>query len=808
MAVSVTVPEVDGKEIRTKSGIILPPTMSNSPLAYIENGDGNIAKVQTYLSVQAMQRGFAHGYVLDREPETRLWLLPGKGTGWDDLAMGKIMNGEIANVGSAPIVSALASSLVQKKIAQATNAEVTLTGKASPVRKAKAGIARFNDSPIGVTAALQQAVYQLDVYNRGCPISTIPIIYPAENWEEYGMTLVPLAADGQSEADAMHYYIDMDWSRLRYVTPYLPSVFDLEPTGLMEWPYWYRVEIDKKHRWVLLHNSQIIQLIPGYSGTPGIGTSSAWLDTEQLTIYIMVKDAEVESLVNAPTSGFIAISGIDQDAADVKDKVEQDRQANKARGQLVSKGFTIFTSDKPIDFKSFSFRDVQGYTQEAKEAMEDRIVANHRMTLSEAGLSRKGVGYAGQADTNRDMAADSGVGYSLKLFGTALGAMPTFQNVSVAINRQNDYARVRAIEDFQKFAAGVQALPVGTLEPGEVRAMIESFLGIKIPQVDATVTTSPGADDDQSDPGVNDASTSSASGDAQPTEQQQAAMMRGWLLEYYQLAKLASIEDTLNGRKGNALYRAWQAALRKQYRSAKVRRIVEELRSQGIEPSAADFLDKAVPVVEKNTDKLSTFVIVAAMIAALSAIAVDGRVEAEDQARKEDVPRLSTRQRAEVDRAVRSDMATRLDELLINATLPEDDNSEISPILDQRVKHVLDVESFLTIAGLIRYAMRLHDAVIDIEAEYLANAELSADGRAEFITSVEGGRAYTNGFSRAGRLMGATDKRWNMTVSASPRDIHLATVGEVVGIDEAFSSGDYWSQERIGCKCSITLLWR
>lgn len=807
MAVNVTVPEVYGKEIRTKSGIILPPTMSNSPLAYIEKGDGNIAKVQTYLSVQAMQRGFAQGYVLDREPETRLWLLPGKGTGWDDLAMGKIINGEIANVGSAPIISALASSLVQKKIAQATNAEVTLTGKASPVRKAKAGISRFNDSPIGVTAALQQAVYQLDVYNRGCPISTVPIIYPVETWSEYGMTLVPLAADGQPEADAMHYYIDMDWSRLRYVTPYLPSIFDLEPTGLMEWPYWYRVEIDKKQRWVLLHNSQIIQLIPGYSGTPGVGTSSAWLDTEQLTIYIMVKDAEVESLVNAPTSGFIAISGIEQDAVDVKEKVEQDRQANKARGQLVSKGFTIFTSDKPIDFKSFSFRDVQGYTQEAKEAMEDRIVANHRMTLSEAGLSRKGVGYAGQAETNRDMAADSGVGYSLKLFSTALGAMPTFQNVSIAINRQNDYARVRIVEDFERFAKGVQALPVGTLEPGEVRAMIESFLGIKIPQVDATVTTSPGAIDDQSDPGVNDASTSSASGDA-ATEQQQAAMMRDWLLEYYRLAKLASIEDTMNGRKGNALLRLWQTALRKQYRSAKVRNIVEELRSQGIEPSAADFLIQAVPIVEKNTDKLSTFVIVASMIAALSAIAVDGRLEAEDQARKVDAPRLSTRQRAEIDKAVRDDMAARLDELLVAATLPEDEDRETSPILDQRVKNILDVESFLTIAGLIRYAMRLHDAVIDIEAEYIANADLSADGRAEFVTDVEGGRAYTNGFSRAGREMGATGKRWNMTVSASPREVHLATVGEVVGIDEAFSNGDYWSQERINCKCSITLLWR
>ena len=807
MAVTVYKPEVTGKkEIKTRSGLLLPPSAQRSPLAYVEKGPSEqISRMQTYLSIQTMQRGVAQGYVLDRDPNTRMWLLPGKGTGYDDLAMAMIINGEIANVGASSVISALASSIVLKHIAQATSAEVVLVGKETPTRRAKAGLARFNDSPTGVTSALQQAVYQLNVFNRGCPISTIPIVYPVEQWEGYGMTLVPMLAENETESSAMHYYIDMDWSRLRYVVPFMPSVFNLEPTGVAEWPYWYRVLIDEKYRWVLLHNSQIVQLIPGYSTSPGIGTSSSWLCTEQYAIYMLVKDAEVESIINAPTSGFIGISGVSQDADEVMDKIVADREVNKAQGSIISKGFTIFTSKEPIDFKTFSFRDVQGFTKEEKMAMEDRIVSNFRETLAGAGLARAGVGYAGQSEVNRDMASDSGVGYSLKQFAVAVGSMPTFQNISVSVNRPNDFARARLVEDFQKFASAISSLPVNTLQPEEIRALIESFVGIQIPQIKDSITTSPGATDDQSDTGVNGAPSDSES-ERERTEQ--AHRMQRLLLEYYKLKDLASVQSTLEGPKGNVLYRAWQAALRKQYRSAKVRNILRELEEQSIAASDPAFVVKAAPIVEKETDKLSAFVSIAAMLAALEAIAVDGRIEAEDQARKANMPVLSTRQRAQVSKDVKQDMSARLDELLVTATMPPDEENDTAPILDQRVKQILDVESFFLIASMLRRSMLRYLADADIEQDYLDSVDPAADGRAGLISDTEGGRAYTNSFSRTGREVSAIGKRWNMTTSVRPRDVHLATVGEEVGIDEVFSSGDSWSQERVGCKCSITLLWR
>ena len=51
-------------------------------------------------------------------------------------------------------------------------------------------------------------------------------------------------------------------------------------------------------------------------------------------------------------------------------------------------------------------------------------------------------------------------------------------------------------------------------------------------------------------------------------------------------------------------------------------------------------------------------------------------------------------------------------------------------------------------------------------------------------------------------------KIWIETTSDAPREIHLAIVGEVVGINERFSSGDEWAGELYRCQCSNKLLWK
>lgn len=803
---TIDTPVFTDGHLRTRGGLILPPSMARSH--YVSNGtteSSNIATFQNKLVAKAITNGFANGYALDKEPNTKMFCWPRKGSGLDDYVMSKLVDGDVSNVGQAPVLSSLLSTLVQKQAAQAANADIVLSGRKTPVGKARDAIARMNDSPLGVTAALQEIVYKLLVYNAGCPISTIPITYPTDQWPDFGMNLIPILTNGETESEATKFYIDMDWSKFGSPVPFLPSPFSLQPTGQNDYPYWFLTELNNRKVNVLLSSEQIIELIPGYSMETGIGTSSCWIATEQLATYIVIKDAEAERSIAAPTEGFIGISGIKDDAADVKEKIEEDREVSKARGRVADKGYTIFTSETPIDFKTFSFRDVTGITNDAIERLEDRVVAAFRMSLSEAGLSRKGVGYAGQATTTSQMSADSGVGYPLGLLATALGAI--YPRVQIAITRPNDYAKEKLISDFKTFSDSVKGLPVGVLSNEEIRALIESFVGIQIPNTqDGEVTTSPGSkDDSSSDTGGSDTGTDDEA--PTPTETAQAIKERTarLLCEYMQVRQFANVVQVLESDTGNVLKRIWRNSLRAQYASAPVRRIVQEIRSTGIDEADPTAVQRTIPIVEAMTDPLNEHINRQAVLDALIAVAKFGRLEADDQARAAGQQRLTARDRAEIDREVEADINERLDELLLTATGgPEGD---VAPIREQGLDSTLDPESYVVIASLIIQNMRAYTQITDIEAGYNRSYKDYADTRGTFIAENEGGRFYSNSFSQAALFLLPISKRWNMTTSAVPRDIHLATVGEVVGLDQRFSSGDSWSQERYNCKCSITLLW-
>ena len=800
---TIQTPEKVNGQVTTQSGIILPPSYRSSPLAYAP-GTGEIAKLQAQTFSNLAQAGFAQGVRLNRDGETLIVCWPGKGSGWDDLAMAAIVDGNVANAGIAPVVSSLISSAVQKQIAQAANAEITLTGRNYPVGNARDGIARFNDSPLGATHALERISYQLLTFNRGAPIATVPIIYQPDKWQEYGMTIVPMPEAGQKEESATHYWLEVDWEKMGTPTPYMPDPLRLEHTGNQEWPYWYRVSIDQKERWVLLHSSQIIELIPGYSTAPGVGTSAAWLCTEQLAVYILYSDAFAERLINAPTDGFLGISGVQQDAKQIKDKIESERAISRAKGRTLDKGFTVLTSQNPIDFKSFSFRDTGNYTEEEKQRIEDRVAANFRMSLGELGISRAGVGHAAQAQTTRDMAADSGVGYLLSLISNALGAI--YKRVQVSVNRPNDYARVRQLEDLNTFANAVGSLPDGTLDRAEIRSLMETLLGVKIPRVDDSVTTTPGSKDDSTDPGVNDGQAE----DQAPAEDDNAQLHRqieAMLFEAYRLRHFAPVEDVLNGATGDRLYQRWFDGLKAQYDSADVKKIVNEIRRLEIGNRDPDFVAKVTPIVKRFTKKLQKTINRPGALAALLAMAKEGRLEAEDQARQAEVDGLTRNQRAEVDRSVETNINKRLDQLLIKATGDPNRDSDRLDLTDQRAKQILDVRSFEEVARLFWAAMWDNFEIDVIERVYLESVPGAVQPRAGLIATVEGSRAYNDGFAQSAKKLGATQKRWEHTTSLDPREIHLAIVGEVVGINQRFSSGDNWAGELFGCKCAITLLF-
>lgn len=796
MAVSITAPERDNNLVRTKSGIILPPSYAGSSYAAPVRAEPGsvIANMQSQMGIRFNQ-GFGSGFSLNRDEETMIVCWPAKYSGLDDITMGEIVDGNIANAGIAPVVSSLLSSAVMKQVAQVANADITLTGKASPVKKARDGIQRWNDSPTGALYGLTKMAYQLLVYNRGAPLATVPLTLPVEKWEEYGLILHPMPKPGETESESSSLWLEVDWSKMGSPIPFLPSPFDLEPTNSQEWPYWYRVRIGKKDRWVLLHHSQIIPVLPGASQRPGFGTSSAWLSTEQLSLYILAQDGKAEGIVNAPTTGFVAISGIDQTPQAVKDKILSDRKQAIAQGNFFDKSPTILVSREKVSFDSFSFRDMKEWTETDIARFEDRVATNFRMSLSDLGVSRGGVGYAAQAQVTRDAAADSGAGYLLSVIASALGAI--YPRVSISINRPNDYARVRQLEDLSTFTAAVGNLPDGTLAKEEIRAMIESLVGVKIPTVGDVVTTSPGSDDD--------GEIASNDGEQSQAESELSASIEAMLWDAYQISQLENVEDTLDGPKGDNLFARWFDGLKKQYNSAKVKKIVEEINRKEISTDDPEFIAKVAPITKKHTKKLSSTLNRTATLTALLAIAKAGRLEAEEQGADND-KRITQPERNSIDNSAQDDLNQRLDQLLIKATGNSD--ADRLDLTDQKAKQILDVHSYEVITALI-WSLMLDDIEIPVIIErYRLAVPGSVEPRAQLLTDVEGSRAYNIGFSKTGKKIGAVKKRWNMTRSDAPRESHLSIVGEIVGINQRFSTGDDWAGEVYGCKCSNTLIFR
>jgi hypothetical protein len=130
------------------SGLIVPPTYNQRSSLSNENN----CKLRNYSYFCA--EGFS--LVIQWAP---------KGSGIDDLLLAAIADGEVANVGIAPVLWDQLSALILRRQEQVNSASVLVTGRATPASRALNALARMNDSPLGVIAGIQRILYQLDVFN-------------------------------------------------------------------------------------------------------------------------------------------------------------------------------------------------------------------------------------------------------------------------------------------------------------------------------------------------------------------------------------------------------------------------------------------------------------------------------------------------------------------------------------------------------------------------------------------------------------------------------------------------------------------
>lgn len=476
------------------TGLVIPRTYQRQSLAIEQEND----LTWQYIRGALTARGYNQGFFVSRDEDTLALKLPRKGSGLDDLINQALADGNVANVGVSPVVHPQIIALLQKQMQQASTASVNLTGRKTPIRATKDALLRFNDSPLGTTEALQQVVYNLRVYNRGCPIATVPITYSMDTWSEFGMEAKPI--EGVNDL----FYLDVDFGRLGTPVPFLPSVFDLETTGNPIYPYWYRTKRDGQYVWVLLHNRHIVQLTPGFTSRHGIGTSAVWTCLGFLCESVLIIDERVEKKLNALTEGLVGISGVTQDAKNIKNSIEENRAANVAKGNVVSKGYTILTSQKePIQFAVLRFRESDGVDFEKRRQFEEDVIALAFNEPLSSVVTRGGVGFGAQANTVADVNADGGVNGILHMVGVTLGTI--YKRVQIAISRPNARHQQLQLDRLNTFSEAVGRLPVGTLSTEEVRAIINRDI-LEIPEIKVdTAQVGATSDENTEDKGDEDA---------------------------------------------------------------------------------------------------------------------------------------------------------------------------------------------------------------------------------------------------------------------------------------------------------------
>lgn len=762
-------PTVDRGVIFTDSGIAMPASANRRSgtdrLLPNRKGLSKIINSRIDENNNRFRRGYCYGYTLDRDDCDLVIRWPCKGSGVDDVLSAALVDGQIANAGISPVVQPQIASLLKRQESQARTAEVALTGRKTPVSAAQNALARANDSPLGITQFISQLTYQLRVFNRGAPMATVPITYDSSLWETEGLTAVPLGENKNV------YYLEVDWSVRKTAIPYLPPVWDLWPSDNPTWPYWFRTKIDDTDSWVLLHCSQIISILPGsalygagFGGAkvPIVGTSTVYMLWGILAEHVLKVDARTDRLINRVTDGFLALSGIEQTPSEVKEEIESEKAVDDVN---LSMNYTVLTSPERVFIDSFTFRDDPVEWEQWREYAEDIIALAFEEPLQ--ALVQRGGLSVHQSETAAEDAADAGVNSVLDLVGKALGAI--YPRVQVAVTRQNDAAQRLNVGMFREFADAVRGLPEDTLTRDEIRALIERDI-FEIPATgDDTVTDS--ATDDTDDPVDN------------------GELSDRLEILYYQAMLFESIQDAIDSTPYTQLLPLITNGIQGSYDSVDMTALMDSIQEDETVDEVAQRIgdDGLMDPASDHTDldELLTLIL---------ALAVMGINQGDADADAEGVDGLTQEQRDVVLNDSSAFLGDRVDELYVAAS-----GDSTGDIDDPRLDQTLDDTSRKEVAGAA-----IRNDTPDVAIAALAD---SAASRGALIREVEGLRAHGYGHNRTGRELGAQFKQWLRTTSANPREEHLATVGEIVPFDSAFSNGDTWSGERVRCQCGIRILW-
>lgn len=275
-------------------------------------------------------------------------------------------------------------------------------------------------------------------------------------------------------------------------------------------------------------------------------------------------------------------------------------------------------------------------------------------------------------------------------------------------------------------------------------------------------------------------------------------------LKKFEGVKTSDTEVALATDTAKKFNKSVEKNLKKQYNSVNFKKVFKELDKSKTKNSKANeelkdqikgLVKKELPDLDTNTEE---FILIALFIALL------GLRKEERNATSQGVNPLTTDQVSEIGNDIKTFIIQRQQVLEGGKVKGKFENSLVDPNYEGSSLNETSLNELVEIITLAYLG-----AETEKERLAIVNREIEkrADDRAKKITTTELALLFAVGGFWVAKLLKGKKKEWLRTVSKQEREIHLEIVGQVVGFDENFTTGNYWSQEEINCKCGIKVLY-
>jgi hypothetical protein len=375
-------------------------------------------------------------------------------------------------------------------------------------------MSRAQDSQFGSAEFVRLYMGALLVDNRGAIGAQVPIeSVSIDKWSEYGMEIESIPGQKSTKQEEM-VILRMTTENFRENQGlWMIDGLNCVPTGNSEYPYWiakYSASENKTY-WVLIHRDFGFQVTAEAGGAneryAGFGQSGTWRFSPYCVKFMAIDRQDWEHLVNQPARGVIWVSGLDH-PTQFQEQVESYQEEREEQEMFFYPG-VLFGGSRGENSKITMIpwsEPPAGYTADGwRKEWVDALAAAFHLNVTHLEV-RLGEGAMTQSDIASSIEAETAVAamrQHIEMVWNYLAPprvlvqvvwqtdrtkrfqVETFRELSLAISRVQENKSGGGVD--QQFPSGGEQ----TFTRDEIRALVESYIGIEIPSMSEDDTVEP-----------------------------------------------------------------------------------------------------------------------------------------------------------------------------------------------------------------------------------------------------------------------------------------------------------------------------